>query len=193
MFLSQGWFDLLEESEATDRGKPCGCLFLGDDLPSTLVRVSDAIPSSQYSLDRRWHDRGKIGEHFELASFREEICRLPVSIVQHHWPCEDVEPSWTDHPNTAVGLEGLVCSSAKAQEASLLNQILNVAQARDVAPDEFARRFGKSDYEIAIRVRVGNINTLSTHLEAASVPYVQDKSMVLAYPPSLDCVFEFVV
>lgn len=193
VFLSQGWFDLLEASEATDRGIPGGCLFLSDDLPSILARVSDATPVSQYSLDRRWHDRDEIGEHFKLASFREKICRLPVSVIQHRWPCDDIEPSWTEHPNTAVGLEGLLCSSAKPLEASPLNQILNVSQARDVSPNEFVQRFGKSDHDIAVRVRVENITALSTHLEAASVPHIQDKRRVLAHPPSLDCVFEFVV
>ena len=192
MFLSQGWFDLLEASEATDRGIPGGCLFLAGDLQSTLASLSGAIPSSQYSLDRRWHDRDEIGEHFELASFREKICRLPVSVIQHNWPCDDAERSWTEHPNTAIGLEGLLCSSAKVLEDSPLNQVLNASQARDVSPDEFAQRFGKSNHDIAVRVRVGNINALSTHLEIASVPHIQDKTRVLAYPPSLDCVFEFV-
>lgn len=192
MFLSQGWFDLLEAKEATNRGIPAGCLFLGDDLPSVLARVSDAIPSSQYSLDRRWDFREEGGEHFELASFRENICRLPVSVIQHHWPCDDVEPLWTEHSNTAIGLEGLLCSNAKPLEASPLSHILNVSQAKDISPKAFRQRFGKCDHGIAVRVRVVSIAELSSHLVAASVPHLQEKTKVLAYPPMLDCVFEFV-
>ncbi len=191
VFLAQGWFDLLEAIEAPDLGTPSGCLFLANNLSAVLDGMNQIRPNSQYSLERRWFDSAEMGEHFELASFREKICRLPVSVIQHQSPCSDIDRSWLQHPNTAIRLEGLFCSSSKTEKTSELNQLLDTTQAINLAPDEFEQRFGANSPNVAVQVRVENRHRLTTHLDTESIPHVQKETRVLAYPPSLDCVFEF--
>jgi len=193
VFFAHGWFDLLESSQATDRGVPGGCLFIADDLAPILEATKGISPTSKYSLDRRWHHQEGVGEHFELVSFREKICRLPVSVIQHRWPCDDAEASWSEHPNSAIGLKSVICSSAKAIERSPLTEILDVTQAQDVPSDEFQQRFGRSEHPVAISVQVENSSAVATHLAATSLPHANLDDRVLAYPPNLDCVFEFVL
>jgi len=104
--MERGWLDLLQDDRdgVSEIGKPSGCLYLTDDLSGSSEKFDQEHVTASYSLTRTWVDRESESEAFKIASVKNSVCQLPLAIIQHRWPCDDVEPQWTNHPQILLFL-----------------------------------------------------------------------------------------
>lgn len=61
----------------------------------------------------------------------------------------------------------------------------------DLEPDAFDERFGTDQFGTAVRVRVTDLDQVNRILDVAGVARIERTDAILAYPKSLDSVFEF--
>jgi hypothetical protein len=198
VFLQQGWFDLLRgsrrgaQSEAT---VPGACLFLTGDMEKSIADLDATEITARYSLERRWQGSSVPGERFDLASLSRSPCQLPAAIIQHDWPCDDVKAEWTAHPNGAVRLEAVFCSTPTANPTTISSddEILDSSLARDITDESFRVRFGTDQFRVAVRIRVADLGVVRHLLRSSGLqPSSSTTGTVAVCLPGLACVFEFV-
>jgi len=195
VFMERGWLDLLRvpRTRSVDRVVAGGCLFLADLEAAMSVLPDDAI-AERHELERRWDGYDTVREQFELALLRESPCDLPAALIRHRWPCDDVDPAWTRHPNGAVGLKGVCCRADSAKPdspAPALQNLLDVSQALDLPKDAFLARFRSDDARVALEVAVADLDRTARALRTSDIPHVIGDDAVLAYPYPIACVFRF--
>lgn len=195
--FQQGWLDFLRGSRQHAQSEvavPGGCLFLTADLEKSVAELDASEITARYSLDRRWQDASVPGEHFELASLSRSPCGLPSVIVHHNWPCDDVRTEWTVHPNGAVWLEGVFCSTpTNARTTSPYDELLDSSVARDLSEETFRARFGTNQFRVAIRIRVVDLDLVRHRFNDHGLhPSSSTKGSIAVCSPGLACVFEFV-
>jgi len=196
IFMERGWLDLLNVSSTSGSEVilPGGCLFLADDLEAAVRTLPDDAITDRYELERRWDDCGNVLEHFELAVLRESPCALPASMISHHWPCDDVDASWTKHPNGAVRLKG-VFSRSESQEVDTrsvaLQNLLDTSQAMELSNHSFRNRFHDDHASIAIQVSVADLSEAERQFRLSGVRHAIVDDAILVYPDRIGCVFEF--
>lgn len=198
VFLQQGWFDLLRGARLITRAEvavPGGCLFLTSDLQNSLTNLDPEGITARYSLERCWHGVSGPGERFDLASLRESPCQLPLAIIQHNWPCDDVKAEWTAHPNGAVCLEAVFCLKQTLAPTKSFphNDLLDSSRAQDLAAESFRSRFGTDQVRVAVRVRVADLALVRRHVRKSTLRNSgSGADRIVVHPCGMACVFEFV-
>jgi len=196
IFLRQGWFDLLENSagDPTVPVTPRACLFRTSDLDAADQAFADVRTEPPYRLERRWdRDLGLPPEAFRLFAVRERIAPVGLAVIEHAWPCHDILPAWTDHPNGAVAVTGLVFGDAKpGPAASPCARRLDLSVFDYLDNDAFDARYGPLIRQVVIRVQVRDLSHTAEALNRRGIAHGwrEDELIVPPLAP-LGCAFGF--
>jgi hypothetical protein len=196
VFLRQGWFDLLE-APGLDPAVPVtprGALFRTDDLDAAIGTFSDLRMEPPYRLERRWdRDLGLPAERFRLFSLRERVAPIALAVIEHAWPCPDILPAWTDHPNGALLLDGLIFGdAAPGPAAGQCEDRLDLSTFNYLDAGAFDARFGPMVRPTAVRICVRDLSQTAEALARRGLAHAWSEHGVSVVPLApLGCAFLF--
>lgn len=192
VFLRRGWFDLLHapEAPANTAVAPRGALFLSHELAATIVALGDMRRLPAYRLDRHW-PHSQATETFQLFSIRERIAPFGLAVIEHDWPCPDIELAWTQHANGALALSGLIFAGGEPGPfAKAAGRVLDLSGFEHWPPEAFCAAF--EDVDIAVRVEVASLAAAEDALSPGLTVRRIAEGLAVVGPPPLACGFLFV-
>lgn len=188
--FERSWFDLLQEPLAQGGAAPFACLFLARDLEAAVAALGDVKTSEIFHLERRFEDGPP--EAFRYRNVRARVSPLFVSVIEHAWPCPDIQPAWRTHPNGATAVEGLTFGGAEPGiAAGACGQVLDLSGFRYLDEAAFAARYGAPRAAVAVRVRVRDLAETAEALRARGAAFEAGETLVARAPEGFGCSFEF--
>ena len=184
VFLDQGWFDLqaAPKADSTRLARPESCLFRAPDMETAKAALAPLPLDDPFSLTRNWDgrpDASPLGMSY--ANIRARIAPFMLAVIAYEAPGSDIEEGWTRHPNTALQVKGVSFPTLYPGVA---------AEAGSKALDLSEFRYGVS--EIAVRIRVADLNALTRALELGQIPFeTSPKGLYVPPVDVLGCGFEF--
>lgn len=192
VFLRRGWFDLLHtpQAPANTAVAPRSALFLSHELAATIVALGDMRRLPAYRLDRHW-PHSSATERFELFSIRERIAPFGLAVIEHEWPCPDIEPQWMEHANGAQALSGLIFAGGEPGPfAKAAGRVLDLSGFEHWPAEAFCAAF--EDVEIAVRVEVASLDGAEAALSPGLAVRRTAAGLAVLAPAPLACGFLFV-
>lgn len=194
IFLEQGWFDLLAEPQAAaGAAAPFAALFLASDLDAAALALEPVKTSKVFSLERRWDtDIGRAPETFRYRNVQARVAPIPLSVIEHAWPCVDVLPQWREHLNTACRLVGIVFGDGEpGPAAQAVGELLDLTGFAYVDPAVFAARYGSPQQALAVRIEVRSLAAAAESLAARRTAFEAGETLIVRAPEGFGCSFEF--
>lgn len=187
VFLRSNWFDLIGATpHQPGAHSPSACLLRTRNLSESIADLGDLVAGRRYKLARHWDEDLSLPEEaFELVGLSWKAGLLPVSIIQHAYPCGDTKSEWFAHPNTAISIAGLTLVHPSAQQVPEI-----LCTSADLSWLSFAQK--ATSNESTITIRVSSLTAVAATLAGNGVPFdVLSDSILVTSAPDLHCAWEF--
>jgi len=186
VFLRDNWFDLVGATSQPTGHSPSACLLRTQDLPESIADLRGHIAGRRYRLVRHWDEDLSLPEEaFELIGLSWKAGSLPVSIIQHPYPCADTKREWFDHPNTALSIAGLTLVHPSPQKVP---EILR--SSADLSWLLFSPK--ATPNESTITIRVSSLAAAAATLASNDVPFsMLSEAILVSSAPDFHCTWEF--